>query len=135
MWALDQEDGKRIVTCAAHCVLITQLDRALDMALEFPHADVLGFDLAPPKLASGEEKIPVNCRFDVRDANDGMAEWTDSVDVLHTRSADAGISDYNMFTYQAARCLRPNGVLLLATGYPVGVFGRFNLIGKEQAES
>lgn len=85
------------------------------MAKEFPHANVVGFDLVP-SAATLTERLPENCHLELKDLNGGMVEWQDQVDVLHARSIDGGVDDFDAFLYNCARCLRPNGVLLLVTG-------------------
>lgn len=89
------------------------------MALEFPGATVVGIDLAPAKLNTGKVQLPANCRYEVHDANSGLDDWTGAVDVLHARSIEPGVRDYDLFLYDSARCLKPNGVLLLITGIAV----------------
>ncbi|KAG8964298.1 hypothetical protein FRC05_003848 [Tulasnella sp. 425] len=90
---------------------------AIDMALQFPHAEVVGLDLVPPATVA-ETAIPPNCRFEVDDANLSFEHYKECFNVVHVRSADQGINDFESFLYEIARTLRPNGVLLLVTGYP-----------------
>ncbi|KAG8903273.1 hypothetical protein FRB99_003540 [Tulasnella sp. 403] len=90
---------------------------AIEMAVQFPRAEVIGMDLAPPAHLQ-EGSIPSNCRFEVDDANLPMDHYASTFNVVHVRSADAGINDFNSFLYEVARTLRPNGVLLLVTGHP-----------------
>lgn len=94
------------------------IHRALDMALQFPHVEVVGLDLVPPATVM-EASIPPNCRFEVDDANLPMEHYDNCFNVVHVRSADQGINDFESFLYEIARTLRPSGVLLLVTGYPV----------------
>ncbi|KAG8884541.1 hypothetical protein FRB99_004517 [Tulasnella sp. 403] len=61
---------------------------AMDMAREFPHAEVVGIDLTPPTLHNTH--LPPNCRFEVDDVN---------LDLSHY-----------------AQTLRADGVLLLVAG-------------------
>ncbi|KAG8912914.1 hypothetical protein FRC00_003500 [Tulasnella sp. 408] len=68
---------------------------AMDMAREFPHAEVVGIDLAPPTLHS--EGIPNNCRFEVDDVNLDLSHYAD--DTIH----------------RVAQTLRSGGVLLLCS--------------------
>ncbi|KAG8955737.1 hypothetical protein FRC04_007728 [Tulasnella sp. 424] len=91
---------------------------AIDMALQFPHAEVVGLDLVPPATVA-ETAIPPNCRFEVDDANLSFEHYKECFNVVHVRSADQGINDFESFLYEIARTLRPNGVLLLVTGYPL----------------
>ncbi len=90
------------------------------MAMAFPHAEVVGLDLVPPAQLT-ESAVPPNCRFEVDDANLSFEHYHQAFNVVHVRSADAGINDFESFLYEIARTLRPNGVLLLVTGYPVSL--------------
>ncbi|KAG8986470.1 hypothetical protein FRB94_002795 [Tulasnella sp. JGI-2019a] len=87
------------------------------MALEFPHVDVVGIDFVPPVLLSAEA-IPPNCRFEVDDANLSMTHYKDCFNMVHVRSADQGINDFNGCLYELAQTLRPGGILVLSTGIP-----------------
>ncbi|KAG9017238.1 hypothetical protein FRB90_001256 [Tulasnella sp. 427] len=90
---------------------------AIDMALQFPHAQVIGLDLVPPAKV-GEMIIPPNCRFEVDDANLTFEHYHQFFRLVHVRSADQGINDFESFLYEIARTLLPGGILLLVTGYP-----------------
>ncbi|KAI0082841.1 S-adenosyl-L-methionine-dependent methyltransferase [Panus rudis PR-1116 ss-1] len=86
---------------------------AIDMAREFPHCEVVGIDLVPPRI---QGELPINCRFEIDDANLGFAHYRESFDVIHARAVSAGIRDYPWFLNELAQCLRPGGVLLLGDG-------------------
>lgn len=58
------------------------------MAIEFPHAQVIGMDLAPPSIP--ENSIPDNCRFEVDDANNDLSHWANAFNVVHVRSVGRG---------------------------------------------
>ncbi|KIO33922.1 hypothetical protein M407DRAFT_17190 [Tulasnella calospora MUT 4182] len=90
---------------------------ALDMAMQFPHAEVIGLDIVPPVLLTDAD-VPDNCRFEVDDANLSFAHYENAFNVVHMRSANQGINDFESWLYETARTLRPNGVLLLVNGYP-----------------
>jgi len=85
---------------------------AVEMAQRFPYVDVVGLDLVPPALLS-TESIPPNCRFEVDDANLSMDHYRNTFDLVHCRSTQVGIVDFESFLYEVARTLRPGGVLLL----------------------
>ncbi|KAG8931451.1 hypothetical protein FRC01_001275 [Tulasnella sp. 417] len=93
---------------------------ALDMAIQFPHADVVGLDIVPPVLLTDAD-VPDNCRFEVDDANLSFAHYESAFNVVHVRSVDPGINDFESWFYEIARTLRPNGVLLLVNGHPVKI--------------
>ncbi|KZT09627.1 S-adenosyl-L-methionine-dependent methyltransferase [Laetiporus sulphureus 93-53] len=87
---------------------------AIDMAKEFPHCDVVGVDLAPPRLDGRE--LPINCRFELDDANLGFSHYRDCFDVVHARAISAGIRDFPALLEELASVLRPGGMLLLGDG-------------------
>ncbi|KAG8869617.1 hypothetical protein FRB98_002328, partial [Tulasnella sp. 332] len=89
----------------------------VEMALQFPHAEVLGIDLVPPVLLT-IDTIPSNCRFEVDDANLSMLHHKDCFDVVHARSIDQGINDFNGLLYEVAQTIRPHGILILCVGDP-----------------
>ncbi|KAG9028012.1 hypothetical protein FS837_004014, partial [Tulasnella sp. UAMH 9824] len=90
---------------------------AIDIALQFPHAEVVGLDLVPPATVT-ETTVPPNCRFEVDDANLSFEHYENCFNLVHMRSSEAGINDFQGFLYEIARTLRPGGVLIIATGYP-----------------
>ncbi|KAG8946043.1 hypothetical protein FRC03_001518 [Tulasnella sp. 419] len=105
---------------------------AMDFAAKFPHASVLGIDLAFPNpnwsatcLSSSEtlayrlplhSQLPKNCSFALWDANSPLTKFRDSFNVCHIRAIDSGIRDYEDLLYRVPEILRPNGILLMATG-------------------
>lgn len=105
------------ITCLVRnlCFIARLYTRAIEMAQEFPNADVVGFDVVPPAVLPNEG-LPPNCRLLVKDLNGGMTEWENQIDVLHARSVEGGVDDFDSFLYDCARCLKPNGILLLSTG-------------------
>lgn len=86
---------------------------AITMAKLFPHAEVVGIDLANPKP---QEAIPPNCRFEIDDANLGFPHFHNRFDVVHVRAITAGICDFQYFLRECSRMLRPGGIFLLADG-------------------
>lgn len=94
--------------------------RAIEMAKEFCDAEVLGIDLRLPSvLADPSQRLPSNCSFQIADANYDMDKFDPVFDVVHQRCVEAGINDADLFFYEAARILRPDGVLLLVGANPV----------------
>ncbi|KAI5808399.1 S-adenosyl-L-methionine-dependent methyltransferase [Pyronema omphalodes] len=82
---------------------------AIDMADQYPMAEVIGIDLSPIQ----PEWIPANCRFEVDDA---MSEWTfkeDSFDFIHSRNIASGVSDWNHLITEMMRCTKPGGYVEL----------------------
>ncbi|KAG8914671.1 hypothetical protein FRC00_011592, partial [Tulasnella sp. 408] len=94
--------------------------RAIDIAQEFPHADVLGIDLVQPNVLSDPtRRVPPNCSFQIADANQDMEKIDSTYDLVHLRLVEAGIDDSDLFFYDAARVLRPGGLLLLVGADPL----------------
>lgn len=79
---------------------------ALDMAEEFPNAEIVGVDLSPiqPNWA------PPNCRFFVDDIE---SDWTftpeEAFDYIHARSLAGGIGDWDRLLRQAYNHVKPGG--------------------------
>lgn len=83
------------------------------MAEEFPHADILGIDLVEPDVLSDPaRRVPSNCSFQKADANEDMGTIDSVYDIVHFRCVELGIHDSDLFFYDAARVLRPAGLLL-----------------------
>ncbi|KAG8953891.1 hypothetical protein FRC03_011628 [Tulasnella sp. 419] len=87
---------------------------AIEMSKRFPHAEVIGVDLAPPSLQMSN--IPDNCRFEIDDGNLSFTHWTNSFDLVHGRSVNVGIHDFSQFLYNMAQILKPGGMLIMAGG-------------------
>ena len=84
------------------------------MADAFPAAEILGIDLIQPNvLTDPTSRIPPNCSFQVADANNDMRKIEALHDIVQLRCVEAGIHDSDLFFYEAARILRPGGLLLL----------------------
>jgi hypothetical protein len=58
------------------------------MALEFPHAEVLGIDLEPRLL----KEPPSNCSFVRHDIDSGLSQYYGMYDLVHCRFAGHGVS-------------------------------------------
>lgn len=58
----------------------------IDMALEFPHAEVLGIDLEPRQI----REPPPNCKFPRYDINQGLSQYHGAYDLVHCRFAGQG---------------------------------------------
>ncbi|KZO94087.1 S-adenosyl-L-methionine-dependent methyltransferase [Calocera viscosa TUFC12733] len=82
---------------------------AVEMAAEFPEAQVVGVDLAP---IQGGRPLPENCRFEMDDVNMGMSHFYNQFDVIHARHVCSGITDYPKFIRDVAGMLRPGGLAL-----------------------
>ncbi|KAJ5508517.1 hypothetical protein N7527_010660 [Penicillium freii] len=79
---------------------------ALEMAEDYPQADIIGTDLSPiqPSWA------PPNCRFFIDDAE---SDWTfspgEKFDYIHARALAGGIGDWPKLLKQAYQHLKPGG--------------------------
>ncbi|KAF5377017.1 hypothetical protein D9757_007716 [Collybiopsis confluens] len=82
---------------------------AINMADEFPRAEVIGIDLAPLQPRS----VPPNCTFELCDLETGIPYPSEYFDFIHARSMHTGIRDYAHLLNEIARLLRPGGVVLL----------------------
>ncbi|KAG8956110.1 hypothetical protein FRC00_005075, partial [Tulasnella sp. 408] len=85
----------------------------LDMAKMFPHAELVGLDLAPANLS---EPPPPNCHFECDDVNLGLLHYNGAFDVVHVSSVAQGIENYRKMLDEIAEILRPGGVFLAADG-------------------
>lgn len=78
---------------------------AIDIADEYPEAQVIATDLSPIQPAW----VPPNCHFYVDDAE---SEWDfEPLDLIHGRSLGGSISDWPRFYRQCFRSLKPGGYL------------------------
>ncbi|KAG9049974.1 hypothetical protein FS837_008324 [Tulasnella sp. UAMH 9824] len=92
---------------------------AIEMAESFPDAEVLGIDLSLPSVTKDPNRhVPSNCSFKIADANCDMDKLGSGFDIVHQRCVESGITDSDLFFYETARILRPNGVLLLVGANP-----------------
>ncbi|KAF9052889.1 S-adenosyl-L-methionine-dependent methyltransferase [Panaeolus papilionaceus] len=83
---------------------------AIDIAEEFPRAEVVGIDIAP-----------IQPRFELCDLDQWHIPYPDShFDFIHARSLHIGIHNYPRLLHELARLLRPGGLVLLVepTLYP-----------------
>ncbi|GLB34900.1 putative methyltransferase [Lyophyllum shimeji] len=83
---------------------------AINMADDFPRAEVIGVDLAPIQPRT----VPPNCTFELCDLDQRNIPYPDNhFDFIHARSIHTGIHDYPRFLEEIARVLRPGGLILL----------------------
>ncbi|KAG8917454.1 hypothetical protein FRC02_003104, partial [Tulasnella sp. 418] len=95
------------------CLCISYF-RALDMSLKFPHSEVIGLDIVPPILQTGN--LPDNCRFEIDDCNLSFTHWVNTFDLIHVRSVDLGIHDFPSFLYNMAQIMKPGAILIVGAG-------------------
>ncbi|PVF94107.1 S-adenosyl-L-methionine-dependent methyltransferase [Serendipita vermifera] len=87
---------------------------ASEMARRFPHALVLGVDLAPPP--GDTEKFPPNLQFELDDINLGLSHFYDQYDVVHARCVIGGIMNMDETIVEFQKCVKPGGVLIVMDG-------------------
>ncbi|CDM31137.1 hypothetical protein DTO013E5_231 [Penicillium roqueforti] len=79
---------------------------ALEMAEDYPRADIIGTDLSPIQ----PNWVPPNCRFYIDDAE---SDWTfspgEAFDYIHARTMAGGIEDWPRLLKQAYQHLKPGG--------------------------
>ncbi|KAF8606425.1 S-adenosyl-L-methionine-dependent methyltransferase [Ceratobasidium sp. AG-I] len=85
---------------------------AISMAMQYPHAEVVGVDLAPNTTRAP----PPNCRFEFDDFNLGLSHYHGMFDVVHARSCCNGVTSFQELINDMAMCLRPGGYLLMVEG-------------------
>ena len=80
---------------------------AIEMADRYPEAVITGIDLSPIQ----PELVPVNCSFEIDDATLKWA-WPDNdIDFVHVREMFGCIPDWDAFSQEALRCIRPGGFI------------------------
>lgn len=85
---------------------------AIDVALQYPNAEVLGLDLAPVNPSS---TAPSNCRFETGDASAGLKKYG-RFDIIHARSVLQGVKDYPALCADIAEVLNPQGIFISVEG-------------------
>ena len=78
---------------------------AIEMADQYPDAQVTGIDLSPIQ----PQMVPPNCVFEIDDAT---LDWTwdeGHFDFIHVREMLGCIGDWGAFLGEAKRCLKPGG--------------------------
>jgi hypothetical protein len=80
------------------------------MAKLYPHASVVGVDLAPVPV--DRSTLPSNCRFEVDDVNLGLQHFHGAYDVVHARLISSGLKSYRKMMEEAEKCLKPGGVVI-----------------------
>ncbi|KIM24059.1 hypothetical protein M408DRAFT_331978 [Serendipita vermifera MAFF 305830] len=83
---------------------------AVEMAKEFPWADVVGVDLALCPLEP--ENVPPNCRFEMDNLNLGLSHYENQFDVVHLRFVGSGLKDFPQRMKDVHATLKPGGVVL-----------------------
>ncbi|PVF97732.1 S-adenosyl-L-methionine-dependent methyltransferase [Serendipita vermifera] len=80
----------------------------IEMALKFPHVEVLGIDLKP----TSKEGLPPNCSFLVHDINTGLSKFHGLYDLVHCRQSGWGFIDHHASLMESIKCLKPGGMIM-----------------------
>ncbi|KAG8834001.1 hypothetical protein FRC18_002742 [Serendipita sp. 400] len=83
---------------------------ATEMAREYPHAEVVGVDLAP--IPIDNEAIPSNCRFEIDNINLGLPHFSEQFDVVHIRLVGSGLKNFEERMRDIHSCLKPGGIVI-----------------------
>ncbi|KAG8768465.1 hypothetical protein FRB91_010007 [Serendipita sp. 411] len=83
---------------------------AIEMAREYPDAEVLGIDLAPVPVDG--DTLPSNCRFEVDNINLGLAHFGGQFDVVHIRFVGSGLQNFKERMKDVHNCLKPGGIVI-----------------------
>jgi hypothetical protein len=84
------------------------------MAVEFPHCEVLGIDLAPVPMRP--EGVPSNCRFEMDDINQGLSHLHGQFDVVFARTIGLGLKDFRKSLADIEACAKPGGIVIYIDG-------------------
>ncbi|KIM31828.1 hypothetical protein M408DRAFT_64024 [Serendipita vermifera MAFF 305830] len=81
----------------------------IDVANQFPQAQVIGIDIAP----NLQKTSPPNCRFELWDINKGLSPFYGQFDLVHMRfTSGVHLVDHHASTLEAIKCLKPGGLII-----------------------
>lgn len=80
-------------------------DWAMDIAEQFPDCEVTGIDIA----GVFERKAPINCFWEVDDAEFEWERPSNHYDLVHLRTMHGAFKDWRFVYESAYRCLKPGG--------------------------
>lgn len=101
---------------------------AIDIANEYPSAEVIGTDLSPIQ----PQWVPPNCRFEVDDAASPWTFTKNSFDFIHSRHLSGALADWREYIKQVYSTLKPGGWMQLSE-YATDVTSDDNSYPKECA--
>ncbi|KAG8217725.1 hypothetical protein J3R82DRAFT_5884 [Butyriboletus roseoflavus] len=105
-----QERDKSVAASSTWARAVVFDYRAIDLADEFPEAEVIGVDLAPIQ----PREVPENCTFELCDLDQWYLPYpSEHFDVVHARFMHTGIENYTRFLHELARMLKPGGLVIL----------------------
>ncbi|CUA71324.1 hypothetical protein RSOLAG22IIIB_09506 [Rhizoctonia solani] len=82
---------------------------AQEMAVEFPHCDIVSVDIAPIVAHTPR----ANVTFEVYDLYAGVAEPDESFDYISCRHVQTHVRDYDRLIFDLHRVLRPGGLVTI----------------------
>jgi ubiquinone/menaquinone biosynthesis C-methylase UbiE len=85
---------------------------AVEMAREFPKAQVVGLDLVP--YATNELDLPSNLKLVLGDCAQGLAYPDGHFDIVHARLIVGGIRDWKALLDEVVRITKPGGLMVFA---------------------
>ncbi|KZV87388.1 S-adenosyl-L-methionine-dependent methyltransferase [Exidia glandulosa HHB12029] len=85
---------------------------AMQMAMEFPHANIVGVDINESRPAH----IPQNCTFETGDITRGLSRYYNSFDLVHCRCMTGAVREYPVLVRELWKCLRPGGMVVTGEG-------------------
>ena len=88
---------------------------AIDMADQYPSAQVIGVDIAPVQPVF----VPINCEFQVDDVEQDWLFADNSFDLIHSRDLLFAVRDWERLIEQAKKALKPGSYLELNQSWPV----------------
>ncbi|KAF1842294.1 S-adenosyl-L-methionine-dependent methyltransferase [Cucurbitaria berberidis CBS 394.84] len=87
---------------------------AIDMADKFPHAEIIGVDIA----ATQPSFVPPNCVFEIDDVEEDWPYRQAHFDFVHGRDLMTAVRDWPRLISQAYTHLKPGGWIQLASTIP-----------------
>lgn len=85
---------------------------ALEMAQEFPHTEVWGWD-RPQVQEMWTGEVPNNCRFETAPNYDFLENYEDKFDLIHMRFVAGGCTQFSKTMEDIQTSLRPGGLFIL----------------------
>ncbi|KAF7369325.1 S-adenosyl-L-methionine-dependent methyltransferase [Mycena venus] len=106
-------DPRRIIDLGHYChsfeIVFGGLARAIQAALQFPDAQVVGLDMSPLP----DRQIPGNMSFQLGDLTKELNLEPNSFDIVHARSVMCHVPNAIEAIQRAADLVKPGGLLLL----------------------
>lgn len=116
---INDGEGKRIIdigtgmTIYRNTLLMTGTGIwAVEMAREFPKAQVVGLDLVP--YPTNESNLPPNLELVLGDCAQGLVYPDGHFDIVHARLIVGGIRDWKALLDEVVRITKPGGLMVFA---------------------